>query len=464
MYKKKAHIHFVGIGGIGMSGIATILKYQGYEISGCDLDLDQTSVKNLKDLGCHIYHGNNTPSCNDSAIDILVYSSAIKALNTEITAAQARGIPTIPRAVMLAELMRTKYGIAITGSHGKTTTTSLISHILIEANIDPTVIIGGHLKNISNNARFGNGDFLVAEADESDRSFLYLNATLAIVTNIDLEHLETYTDLDDIKDTFKRFLNNIPFYGKAIVCIDDANVRSLLPIPHVKTIKYGLTTDADFYATDIDLQPDHSTYTVWHKGNILGVVTFNMPGRHNILNSLAAIALANDLDVPFNVTTKALQNFKGIERRFCFKGSFKGADFFDDYGHHPQEILNTLLVAKRRTKKKLTVIFQPHRFTRTYALWNDFVDVFVQSNIDHLIITDIYPASEAPIPEITSQNLVKAILLRSPKFTVSYAPYESDYAIIRTQLEPLLEANDLVLLLGAGKINKLADVIIPLSA
>lgn len=461
MYMKKAHIHFVGIGGIGMSGIATILKYQGYTISGCDLDHDQKSVQDLKNIGCMVYQGNNTAYCNDSSVDILVYSSAVKVYNPEIATAQSRGIPTIPRAVMLAELMRTKYGIAISGSHGKTTTTSLISHILIEAQMDPTVIIGGHLKNISANARIGEGDFLVAEADESDRSFLYLQASLAIVTNIDLEHLETYRDIEDIKDTFKRFLNNIPFYGKAIVCIDDANVRSILPLHHIKTIKYGLTPDADYYATDIILESDYSMYTVWYKNLILGTITLNMPGRHNLLNSLAAIALARDLEVPFATIAQALKSFKGIERRFCFKGSYKGAEFFDDYGHHPQEIYNTLLVARRRAKNKLTVLFQPHRFSRTSKLWNEFIDIFAQSQIDRLIITDIYPASEAPIPEVTSQNLVKALQLRNPAFQVVYAPYEPTFDAIRKQLNPTLEADDLVLMLGAGKVNKLTDLIIP---
>lgn len=457
MYKKKAHIHFVGIGGIGMSGIATILKSQGYEISGCDLDMDQISVKNLKAIGARVFHGNNTIHCQDAAIDILVYSSAIKTFNAEIISAQNRGIPTIPRAVMLAELMRTKYGIAISGSHGKTTTTSLISHILIEAAMDPTVIIGGHLKNISNNARLGDGDFLVAEADESDRSFLHLYAALAVVTNIDLEHLETYSDIDDIISTFKKFLNNIPFYGKAILCIDDANVRSLLPIAHLKTIKYGLTPIADYYATDIDLKPDHSMFCVWHKEQQLGTVQLNMPGRHNVLNSLAAIAVARDLDVPFETISRALINFKGIERRFCFKGLFGNAEFFDDYGHHPQEIYNTLLVAKNRAKKKLTVVFQPHRFSRTHKLWNEFIDIFMQSNIDNLIITDIYPASEAPIPEITSLNLVKALEARNPKFTISYAPFDAQFKAIRSILDPLIAADDLVLLLGAGKVNKIVE-------
>lgn len=458
MYKKKIHIHFVGIGGIGMSGIATILKYQGYEISGCDLDMDQMSVKSLKSIGCSVYHGNNTPSCNNPNIDVLVYSSAVKAHDPEIIEAQARGIPTIPRALMLAELMRTKHSIAISGSHGKTTTTSLISHILIEAAMDPTVIIGGHLKNISNNARLGYGDFLVAEADESDRSFLHLYATLAVVTNIDLEHLETYRDLEDIKNTFKQFLNKIPFYGKAFVCIDDVNVRSILPIAHLKAVKYGLSSpDADYYATEIDLQPDHSNFIAWHKGTALGPVHFNMPGKHNVLNSLAAIAVARDLDIPFDTITKALNSFKGIDRRFTFKGTYKGAEIFDDYGHHPIEILNTLLVAKKRAKKKLTVVFQPHRFTRTHKLWHEFIDVFLRSDIDHLIITDIYAASEQAIPHITSQNLVNDLLKQNPPFTVSYAPYDADFKLISGELEPLLHPDDLVLLLGAGKVNKLAE-------
>lgn len=459
MYKKKSHLHFVGIGGIGMSGIATILRSQGYEISGCDADVDQKSIRDLQSLNCKIYHGNNTPGCYDPSIDILVYSSAIASHNTEILFAQKRGIPTIPRALMLAELMRTKYSIAIAGAHGKTTTSSMVSHILIEGKIDPTVIIGGHLKNISTNARFGGGDFLVAEADESDRTITKLHATLAIVTNIDLEHLDTYRDIDDIKDTFNIFLNNLPFYGKAIVCIDDAHVRSLLPIPHLKTIKYGIDHDADIFARDIILESDHSTFTLWHKNTHepLGKIYLNMPGKHNILNSLGAIALALELNVPFKTIAQALFTFKGIERRFSFKKLYKGAEVFDDYGHHPQEIYHTLLVAQRRTKKKVTVVFQPHRFSRTEKLWDQFIETFLQSSIDHLIITDIYPASESPIPEITSKNLVKAIQKRHPGFSITYAPYDPDFEAIKSHLSPLVSTDDLVLLLGAGKINKLSD-------
>jgi UDP-N-acetylmuramate--alanine ligase len=462
VYNKKAHIHFVGIGGIGMSGIATILKYQGYTISGCDLDLEQQSIKNLRALGCTIAHGHNTDLCKNNNIDILVYSSAIHAQSTEIIEAQQRGIPTISRALMLAELMRTKYSVAIAGSHGKTTTTSLISHILIEAELDPTVIIGGHLKTISNNARMGNGDFLVAEADESDRSLLQLQATLAIVTNIDLEHLETYKNLDDVKQAFKQFLNNLPFYGKAIVCIDDSNVASLLPLPHIKTIKYGLTKDADIIGKNVRLNPDHSTFTVETKNSTepLGVVHLNMPGKHNVLNALGAIALALDIAVPFDTIARALKNFKGVERRFSYLGLFKGAEVFDDYGHHPIEIEATLSVARRRSKKNLTVVFQPHRYTRTHKLWDTFIETFLTSNIDNLIITDIYPASEQPIEHVSSKEFVAALKAHNPSFTVEYVPYEDNFSSIKQSVNQIVNHDDLLLLLGAGKINQLAKEIL----
>ena len=464
MYRKKAHIHFVGIGGIGMSGIATILAYQGYEISGCDTDLQQKTIVDLKALGATIVEGNNQLLCHQNTIDILVYSSAIKANNPEIIAAQKRGVATIGRALMLAELMRTKYSIAIAGSHGKTTTTSLISHILINAQLDPTVIIGGNLKNISTNARLGQGDFLVAEADESDRSLSHLHATLAIVTNIDLEHLETYKNLEDIKQTFKHFLNNIPFYGKAIICIDDLNVQSLLPLPHIQFIKYGIISpEADITAKDITLYPEKSIFSLWeHKSNTLvGSIELTMPGRHNILNALAAIALARELGISFTTIARSLNTFKGIERRFSYKGTtFAGAEIFDDYGHHPKEIECTLLTARKRSKKNLTVVFQPHRYTRTHKLWDMFIQTFLNSNIDSLIITDIYPASEAPITNITSKKFAQALLQHNPPFTVTYVPYEYDFCSIKKELIKNVQKDDLILLLGAGKINQLAQYLV----
>lgn len=460
MYKK-GHIHFVGIGGIGMSGIAKILKYQGYTISGCDLDLQQKNVEELLSIGCIVHKGNNIEACHDNNIDVLVYSSAIKNNDPEITAAQERGIPTIPRALMLAELMRTKFSIAITGSHGKTTTTSLISHILIEAKKDPTVIIGGHLKNISTNALWGAGDFLVAEADESDRSLIRLNPTLAVVTNIDLEHLDTYKDLEDIKATFIQFLNNIPFYGKAVICVDDPHIRSILPLNHIKMVKYGLSEDADIYASDIQLLKDQSIFKVFSKGNTdpLGTITMHMPGRHNILNALAAISVARDVGISFEDIAQALNNFKGIERRFSFKGLYKGAELFDDYGHHPTEIFNTLLVARKRAQKKLTVVFQPHKYSRTQSLWQEFIDLFAYSAIDQLYITDIYGASEKPIENITSEIFVKSLKLKQPACNVTYLPYEDSFASLKENIDKNIEEGDLILLLGAGKVNKFADTV-----
>lgn len=455
MYNKKAHIHFVGIGGIGMSGIATILALQGYTISGCDVDVNQTSIKNLTKLGCIIYQGNDTPACADNSIDILVYSSIIKANNAEIIRAQQRHIPTIPRALMLAELMRTKYSIAIAGSHGKTTTTSLVSHILIETKMDPTVIIGGHLTSISSNARFGNGDFLVAEADESDRSLLNLQATLALVTNIDLEHLETYKNIEDIKQTFIQFLNNLPFYGKAFLCTDDPLIQSLLPIPHIKTVTYSLEGSADFYATDIHLLPTKTVFEVHHTNGHLGTITMNLLGRHNVLNTLGALALCTDLGIPFTAVQKAIASFNGVERRFSYRGTYKSSEIFEDYGHHPKEISCTLEVASRRTNNNLIVVFQPHRYSRTFFLWDSFVESFAQSSIKTLIITDIYAASEAPLEAVNALNLVAAVKRSNPSLNVIYAPLETNFSTIIGHIDQSLEENDLLLLLGAGKINQI---------
>ncbi len=460
MYNKKTHIHFAGIGGIGMSGIAKILKKQGYYISGCDLDLEQKSAIELKHLGCTLYKGNNTLNCKDSTIDILVYSSDIKDNHPEIIAAQERGIPTIRRAIMLAELMRTKYSIAIAGAHGKTTTTSLISHLFIEAQKDPTVIIGGHLKSISSNAQLGSSDFLIAEADESDRSFLRLYPTIAVVTNIDLEHLDVYQDIEDIKNTYQRFLGNLPFYGKAIVCGDDPYIREILPLAHIKTIKYGIESKADYVAHNIHLEPDHVEFSVVAKNEPLGSLKLTMPGRHNVLNALAAVAVAQEFGISFESIAKALASFKGIERRFSFKGNYKGIDLFDDYGHHPTEIFHALAIARHRARNKLIVFFQPHRYTRTQKLWSDFIRVLLQAPIDHLIITDIHAASEAPIAGITSEAFTHALKHYQPAYPISYVPFEYTFDSMRHELDKIAQAGDLVLLLGAGKINRLADVVL----
>jgi len=536
MYNKKTHIHFIGIGGIGMSGIATILKHQGYTISGCDSDMHQQSIINLQNIGCSVFQGNNTSFCTDPHINVIVYSSIIKPDNIEIINAQKKGIATIPRAIMLAELMRTKYSIAIAGAHGKTTTTSLLSHILIEAGVDPTVIIGGHLKTLSTSARFGLSDFLVAEADESDRSLLFLHPTLAIVTNIDLEHLETYRDLDDIKQTFQQFLSSLPFYGKAFVCADDPHISSLPAIPHITTIRYGFNPQNDIFATDIISKNNCSQFTLHSKLSAhstlskntkffdhnelsvhkelgdpsalsdqsklsntttqLGTITLNMPGNHNILNALGAIAVALDLDVPLSSITKALANFQGVDQRFTCRGIFKGATIVDDYGHHPKEIEVTLAIARQYTdqkfsskqkltteqeffttedlftskdlsakqefltQQKLSVVFQPHRFTRTYHLWDYFIKVFLESSIDNLIITDIFPASELPMENINSKRFAEALQALNPSFSVTYIPYENNMHTLETHIRDTADQYDTILFLGAGKINKLSQKLV----
>jgi UDP-N-acetylmuramate--alanine ligase len=462
MYQKNVHIHFVGIGGIGMSGIATILAQQGYLISGCDADVTQKSVSTLRSHGCIIHEGNNGPGCADPSITTLVYSSAIKTDNPEIKAAQLRGIPTISRALMLAELMRTKYSIAVAGAHGKTTTTAMIAHILLTAQYDPTVVIGGYLNTIAHNAHYGTGNFLVAEADESDRSLIHLHPTLALVTNIDLEHLETYTDIDDIKGTFLQFLSTIPFYGAAVLCIDDPHIHSLIPtLKKMRTITYGLSNDADVMGTDLQLMPTYSTLTIQTKNKmVLGSLQVNMPGKHNALNALGAIAVALELCVPFASIATALATFSGIERRFSYHGRYQGAAVFDDYGHHPNEIMQTLLVARMSTCNKLTVVFQPHRFIRTHRLWNQFIETFLQSSIDHLIITDIYGAGESPIKGISSKRLVEELKAYNPPFSIQYAPYEDNHCSIKNAIDLHTQSDDLILLLGAGKVNTVAQTLL----
>jgi UDP-N-acetylmuramate--alanine ligase len=335
----------------------------------------------------------------------------------------------------------------------------LVSHILIEAGFDPTIIIGGHLINISSNARMGQGDFLVAEADESDRSFLHLQASLALITNIDLEHLETYTDINDIIETYRRFLNNLPFYGIAFVCIDDENIQKLLPMPHLRMIKYGLHQNADIRATNITLYADHSTFNLIYQKKELGTLRIHMPGKHNILNCLGATAICLEVGVSFDVIQQALEHFQGIERRFWFRGTYNGAEIFDDYGHHPKEIRETLIVAAKRAKKRLIVIFQPHRFTRTYHLWNDFLTVFHNTDIDRLIITDIYAASEQPIEGITSERFVDEFQRLYPEINASYIPFDKQFTHLIQAIDEIAQPDDLILLIGAGKLTDLPQIL-----
>lgn len=469
MYKKREHIHFMGIGGIGMSGIAHILKLQGYTVSGCDECTTSKTISELKQVGCSIQEGHDTTHIHDA--DVLVYSSAVKSDNIEVIAAMQKGIPVIPRAIMLAELMRTKYSIAVSGSHGKTTTTSLISHILIEAEKYPTVVIGGVLKNIDKQACLGDSNILIAEADESDRSLLYLNPTMAIVTNIDAEHLDTYKDLDDIKHTFKDFLARLPFYGKAFLCSDDQHIRAILPLHHVNVVKYGLDENAQIMGKIISLGKSQSIFDVFIDTFIsqrntkekchLGTITLNVPGIHNVQNALAALAVCMEFDVSFATIAHALKNFKGVERRFEFKGTYKGAEIFDDYGHHPTEIHHTLQVAEKRKQNRLIIVFQPHRFSRTLHLWNDFVQLFAQTTTAYqaaiIYVTDIYPASEQPIDGITSNKLVAEIKALRPNLDIRYV---NDHQIIAESIKNELKQGDLLLTLGAGKAYQVADLLV----
>ncbi len=464
--QKNKHFHFVGIGGIGMSAIATILKKTGYTVSGCDPDLSQNTIQPLRTIGCAVYEGNNTAHCNDNSIDTLVYipmyEHTITSISSEIKQARECNITTITRAQMLAELMKTKYGIAVAGSHGKTTTSALIAHILLEAHYDPTIVIGGILKNISSNAHLGFSDFFVIEADESDRSFLQLNPTMNVITNIDIEHLETYKDLDDIKQTFAQFIKNIPAHGKTIVCIDDEHTRALINNLLVDAQTYGITHEADIYARDINLFKEYSTFSVWQKNHTspLGIITLPIPGLHNIYNALGAITASLEIKVPFDAIANALMSFSGVDRRFSFHGTCNGADVFDDYGHHPKEIECVISVARKRTKNKLIVVFQPHRYTRTKELWNDFLIILNNSTIDKLIITDIYSAGEAPIDGITSEKLVHELQLINNQLSVDYIKLDNDFAHLIARIKQYASLDDLILLLGAGKMHLLAPLLI----
>lgn len=463
MINKDTHIHFIGIGGIGMSAIAIILAEQGYVISGCDSDIEQQSIKNLQKLGCKICQGHETNECKNPSIDIIVYSSAIKADHPECIAAEKRGIPVIHRSDMLAYLMQKKESIAIAGSHGKTTTSSLISHILLSHNYDPTIVIGGHLQSIGTNGRSGNSTILVAEADESDRSLTKLYPSIAVITNIDLEHLDTYRDLDDIKQTFITFLRRLPFYGKALLCIDDPHIQTIIPqLPQKlqqRIVTYGFTSSADIYISDPLYNPDNAKGTVHiHKGLVtLGTFTVAMPGAHNLLNALAAIAVTQELKIPFHKAAQALESFPGVDRRFTYKGTYKGAEIFDDYGHHPVEINYTLQAARNRAQGNLIVLFQPHRYSRTDELWDDFVTVLGSAHVDHLIITDIYSAGEKSRTNITSHALVQDLCKQFPTKKIEYIPADHNFSSLHKRLKNTIQAQDLILFLGAGKINTLAQ-------
>ncbi len=445
MYQKNKHIHFVGIGGIGMSGIAELLLNLGYTVSGSDLRSTRIT-RRLAELGGTVHRGHAAEWIKGA--DVVVTSTAVSADNPEIIAATEAFVPVIPRAEMLAELMRLKkYGIAVAGSHGKTSTTSLVGWVLAEAGLDPTVVIGGQVNSIGSNAKMGQGEFLVAEADESDGSFLHLSPVVDVVTNIDLEHVDFYKDIEEIKEVFLQFINKIPFYGAAVICLEDEQLADLLPGIKKRIITYGLTPQADINARDIKIKGFNSIFTVWRGDKELGRVSLPAPGQHNILNSLAVICVALELEIDFAVIAGALKSFTGVKRRLEIKGEKNGITVIDDYGHHPTEIRATLS-ALRATwpHRRLVVLFQPHRYSRTRGLFKEFCTAFHRADL--LFMTDIYPASEQPIPGVSSEKLLAAIKERGQR-QIHYVP---EVMQLPSVVAPMLGADDIVLTLGAGSI------------
>ncbi|MFH1138917.1 MAG: UDP-N-acetylmuramate--L-alanine ligase [Pseudomonadota bacterium] len=452
MFRKQTHIHFVGIGGIGMSGIAEVLLNLGHLVSGSDLK-ESDVTRRLASLGARVFVGHKAE--NVAAADVVVISSAVPKDNPEILAARRDFTPVIPRAEMLAELMRLKYSVAVAGSHGKTTTTSLVGTILGEGALDPTMVIGGKLDSIGSNARLGQGEFLVAEADESDGSFLLLSPTIAVVTNIDLEHLDYYRDLAHIKETFLAFINKVPFYGTAVVCLDDPNVQGLIPEMRKKYLTYGLSTQADIQAAEIENIGWGHSYELVVKGEKKGRIQISLPGRHNVLNSLAAVGVGLELKIPMEAIARALAKIGGIHRRFHLKGEAGGVTVIDDYGHHPTEIKATLAAMKEcYPNRRLVVLFQPHRYSRTEALFEDFCSAFNQA--DKLITTEIYPAGEAPRPGIDGKKLADAISSHGHHDSA----FEPDLALMAERVVLRLNPDDVVLTLGAGNIFRVGEKIL----
>jgi UDP-N-acetylmuramate--alanine ligase len=446
MYLKKYHIHFVGIGGIGMSGIAELLLNLGYKVSGSDIQTSDITNR-LKKLGGTIHKGHAKEHVGQA--DVVVTSSAISTGNPEVEAAEQAAIPVIPRAEMLAELMRLKYSVAIAGAHGKTSTTSIVASVLARGGLDPTVVIGGKLKSIGSNAVLGQGDFIVAEADESDGSFLKFSPAIAVVTNIDREHLDYYSDLDAIKDVFLEFLDRVPFYGLAILCLDNEPIQDLIPKIKKRYTTYGMSTQADFQIRDVEFESQKSRFDIYHRGNRLGEIHLNLPGIHSVYNATASIAVGMELDIPFEDIKSALETVEGVQRRLEIKGETNGITVIDDYGHHPTEIKITLkALAENWPNRRKVVVFQPHRYTRTQALFDDFTRAFYQSDL--LVVLPIYAASEPKITGISAQALCEGIKAHGHK-EVHYA---RDFDAAVSHLKQILKPGDILLSLGAGDVWK----------
>ena len=449
MYLKKYHIHFVGIGGIGMSGIAELLLNLRYKVSGSDLKASDIT-ENLKTLGGIIFVGHHADHISDA--DVVVTSSAVGHDNSEVLAAKQASIPVIPRAEMLAELMRLKFSIAVAGAHGKTTTTSIVASVLAQGGLDPTVVIGGKLKSVGTNAVLGQGDFIVAEADESDGSFLKYSPTIAVVTNIDREHLDFYQDLDAIKSVFLDFIDRIPFYGLAVLCLDNESIQDLIPEIKKRYTTYGMSAQADFQIKDVKFEKRRSRFSIHKEGQKLGNITLNLPGIHNVYNATASIAVGIELDVPFAAIQTALETLEGVQRRLEIKGEVNGITVVDDYGHHPTEIKITLeAVEKCWPDSRKVVVFQPHRYSRTQALFDDFTRSFYQSDV--LLVLPIYAAGEKRIEGLSGQDLCEGIKAHGHKEVFCATDMKKALAYLKKNLKP----GDMLLTLGAGDVWKVGE-------
>ncbi len=443
------HVHFVGVGGIGMSGIAEILRSLDFDVSGSDLKASDVT-RRLEGLGVRVDLGHRAE--NVRGADVVVISSAVRPDNPEVLEARARETPVIQRAEMLAELMRLKHGVAIGGSHGKTTTTSLVATVLRAAGLDPTVVVGGKVNALGSNARLGQGDILVAEADESDGSFLRLTPTLAVVTNIDPEHLDHYGTFDRLSQAFVDFVERVPFYGLGVLCLDHPHVQAILPRIRRRHVTYGLSAAADYRASHVRFHGLSTSFQVSRfRGDHLGEFTVRMPGQHNVLNTLAAIAVADELECPLDLVRDALASFGGVQRRFTIVGEVDGMVLVDDYGHHPAEIEATLDAARRAYdagQHRIVVAFQPHRYSRTAALMPEFARAFNRADV--VLVADVYAAGEEPIPGASAEELARNIRAHGHHDVTYVGPR----AAVTERLEALVRPGDIVIALGAGDINK----------
>jgi UDP-N-acetylmuramate--alanine ligase len=445
-FRNFQRIHMVGIGGIGMSGIAEVLLTLGYSVSGSDTK-PSTITERLQDLGATIFEDHKTE--NVEGAHVVVISSAVKSDNPEVIEAHKRKIPVIPRAEMLAELMRLKYGIAVGGAHGKTTTTSMVASILAAAHLDPTFVVGGRVNQAGTTARVGKGEYFVVEADESDRSFLMFAPVVSVVTTIDREHLDQYASLEDIQNAFVQFVNRVPFYGAAVLCLDEPNVQAIIPDVKRPIITYGTSSQADLLISDIQLQGFGSEFRLTYKGDDLGLFRLpHPPGIHNVRNAAAAAAVALYLNVGTDLIREGLAKFAGVGRRFDVKGSVNEITVVDDYGHHPAEIRATLEAARGCKFNRLLVLFQPHRYTRTQLLWNDFVRAFNQADV--LVLLDIYAASETPIPSVTSEDLANSIREAGHKNVYYYRSMQQAIEFLLREAKP----GDAIMTIGAGNVSR----------